>query len=606
MSNFSGDSQAAEGWLETRSAECLSALKVGRLDVAKTQAEVLVRIAPEHPQGHFFCGCVCLASGNFQQAIDAYMRTTQLCPAHQEAWNNLGNAYYGMGRIQEAIDAYRTSIGLNPLQASYYFNLAGALRRAKDFQQARVQLEVALRLDPNYASAYRRLGDVAMDQMDAPVALVAYLKADALRPKQASTLIAIGNALKALNRRDEAIGAYRRVIQIDASSVDAWNNLGNTYSDLGRYEEAMICLEKSLSLKPNRVITITNIGHVHQNAGRWNLAMEWYDRALSIDPQYAKARFHRSIILLMQGDFERGFADYEARWQEALSKRTFDQPEWTGESLPGRTLLLHAEQGLGDTLQFVRYAPLVRRRSQADQLWLECQKPLVGLLSRSGLFDQVHENLRGPTGFESQVPLLSLPRILGTRLESVPATIPYLQGDGLLREHWARKLDKLDGLRVGIVWQGSTSHPKDRWRSFPLKELRQLSEIPRVHLISLQKGNGSEQIASAGFPVIDWTREMDENHGPFLDTAALLSNLDLVVACDTSIIHLAGALGTTAWLALHAGSEWRWLLDRDDSPWYPNLRIFRQVRMGDWSCVFANMAEVLRKWPVVTRPSVDS
>jgi hypothetical protein len=295
----------------------------------------------------------------------------------------------------------------------------------------------------------------------------------------------------------------------------------------------------------------------------------------------------------MLGDYERGWVEWEWRWKGTDFARQMVKPVWDGGPLKGRTILLVAEQGLGDTLQFVRYAALVKERG--GTVIVACQKALLPLLESCAGIDHLapHDDIR--LDFDVFAPFMSLPRILGTTLETVPATIPYLHARPELVEFWRQELRPLGRFLVGVAWQGSPKYGRDHLRSFRLAEFEPLASLPGVTLISLQKGPGAEQVrdASDRFPIVDLTDRIDCETWAFVDTAAIVKNLDLVIGCDSSLVHLAGALGAPVWVAQRFCSEWRWMQKRDDSPWYPTARLFRQTRPGDWKGVFARMAGAL-------------
>jgi hypothetical protein len=273
----------------------------------------------------------------------------------------------------------------------------------------------------------------------------------------------------------------------------------------------------------------------------------------------------------------------------------YDRPRWDGAPLAGRTILLHAEMGLGDTLQFVRYADAVRRRG--GRVILACQRPLARLLDGCPGVDLLVPQDAPPPPFDVYAPLMSLPGLLGTTADAIPAPVPYLAADPDLVARWRGAVAGDDALKVGVAWQGNPQHPKDRERSFPLAALAAVAAVPGVRLYSLQKGPGAEQLADPHLPftVHDLGGRLDEEAGPFRDTAAVLTLLDLVIAADSALAHLAGALAVPAWVALPMAADWRWMVARDDTPWYPTLRLFRQAAWGDWGGVFDRMAAALRE-----------
>ncbi len=325
--------------------------------------------------------------------------------------------------------------------------------------------------------------------------------------------------------------------------------------------------------------------------------MARFDRGLELKPDYAQAHLNRALVLLLQGKWEQGWPDYEYRQKaDRITASRCEIPRWNGEPLDAKTIVLRCEQGLGDTIQFARYAALLKERGAT--VALQCQKALLPLMQTCPLVDQLIAASDVLPPFDFQAPLLSLPRLLKTDVQNIPAAASYLHAAPALVEHWRQRLGDLDGFKVGIHWQGNRSFRSDRYRSFPLRSFAPLAEIGQVRLVSLQKGDGIEQIADAGFTVLNLADELDETSGPFMDTAAVMMNLDLVITSDTSVAHLAGALGVPVWVVLPLVPDWRWLLDRDDSPWYPTMRLFRQSRLQDWTGVFqrihAALSEQLR------------
>jgi hypothetical protein len=389
-----------------------------------------------------------------------------------------------------------------------------------------------------------------------------------LAPKKPETHYLQGLLSAKQQRLDEAETSYRRSLELRPGHADTLLNLGNTLLDLGRVEEAATTVQELVRLQPEHP-------DAHKNLG---------------------------IFLLRVGRWQQGWPEYEWRWRcKEQAPRPFRQPLWDGSPLAGGTILLHAEQGLGDTIQFIRYAPLVKQRG--GRVVVECQPALLPLLARCPGIDQLVASGKPLPVFDVHAPLLNLPGIFRTTPATVPASVPYLFADDALVQRWRDELRSVPGFRVGIVWQGSRKHKEDRRRSVRLERFAPLAAIPGVRLISLQKGPGSEQLADQGgrFEILDLAGRLDERSGPFMDTAAVLKCLDLVITVDTAGAHLAGALGVPVWVALAFAADWRWLLDRDDSPWYPTMRLFRQKQPGDWDGVFQRMAQELAKAARPTR-----
>ncbi len=407
----------------------------------------------------------------------------------------------------------------------------------------------------------------------------------------------LGNALAALGRRDEALAAYREAVRLRPDYAEALGNLGLALTEARRPGEAAVLLRQAARLRPGLAEAHNNLGLALTALGRFAEAEAAFEQALRLRPGEAATRWNLSLALLQAGDYGRDWAEYEARWlRPGCGPRPFAAPPWDGAPLEGRTVLLWCEQGLGDAIQFVRYAPLVRNRG--GRVALECPGPLAALLRGAAGVDAVVAEGGPRPPFDVQAPLLSLPRLLGTTLTTVPAAVPYLAPDAALVGEWRRRLEGLPGFRVGVCWQGNPYHPWDHHRSVPLGHFAPLAGVPGVRLVALQKEFGREQAATLGgrFAVADFGEELGRPPACFLDTASLVACLDLVVTADTAVAHLAGALGRPVWVVLPASFvDWRWLRDRDDSPWYPTTRLFRQEKLGDWGPVFARVAGALRR-----------
>jgi hypothetical protein len=404
--------------------------------------------------------------------------------------------------------------------------------------------------------------------------------------------------------------------------ASAYNQLGLALAVQGKYAEAEASYFAALRHNPGYAEVHSNLGNLYQEQGRLVEALASYDLALVHDPQAASTHWNRALSLLQAGDFERGWLEYEWRWQRKQTPaRPFRQPRWDGSPLARRTLLIYMEQGLGDMLQFVRYAGLVgegregRRqksevRSQKSEVKgqgresdgaviVECPGGLAPLFARCWGIDQVVAEGTPLPAFDVQVPIMSLPALFKTTLTTIPADVPYLFADEGLVEQWRERLRDRGQVvfRVGMVWQGNPQHGLDRYRSIPLRAFAPLAQVSGVQLISLQKNSGCEQLRSlAGeFPVRELPEERDATAGSFQDTAAIMCNLDLVISVDTATAHLAGGLGVPVWVPLSAVGEWRWLLEREGSPWYPTMRLFRQRKLGRWRPVFRRMAQALSR-----------
>jgi tetratricopeptide (TPR) repeat protein len=371
------------------------------------------------------------------------------------------------------------------------------------------------------------------------------------------------------------------------------NSLGECYRSLGRYSQAIECYCRALSLRPDLAEAHNNLGTAYQAIGQLAEAIACFDRAIGLRHDYVNAHYNRARVWLTQGNFSAGWPEYEWRWQRAEFHRPVrPEPQWDGSSLDGRTLLVECEQGLGDTLQFIRYVELMHDRG--DNLLVEMQPSLIPLLRDSG-FDNLIAQGQPLPRCDARVSLLSLPGHFRTTVETIPAKVPYLASRADRIERWRQVLSEISHPRVGIHWQGNPRSPLEPWRSIPLAAFEPLAHVDGAGLVSLQKGAGAEQLAAIGrqFAIVDLGPQLDEYAGAFIDTAAVIKGLDLVITSDSAVAHLAGALGVPVWVALNVGSDWRWMQNRADSPWYPTMRLFRQPRLGDWAAVFRTMAREL-------------
>jgi tetratricopeptide (TPR) repeat protein len=587
----------------------------------------IVQADPGNADAWCLLGIAQRAAGEPARAEASCRAALRLRPAFFEAWNNLGNTLVMQGKLDEAIAAFEQALCLQPDNPLAHNNLGAALRHQSRWAEAAARYQHALRLQPNYPDAHNNLGDALQGLGRLEEAVASYRRALRLRPNYAEALTNLGNALARQERLDEAIAHHREALRLRPGYAEAHSNLGNALTTQRRYAEAEACYREALRLKPDCAEAHHNLGTALAEQGRLAEAEACYREALRLRPDYIEAcgnlatalmgqgkaedaaavyerileykpdapeaYLSRALALLSLGRWEHAWTDYEWRWRlPDFGTMPYPQPQWDGSPLAGRTILLHAEQGLGDTLLFVRYASLVRQRG--GTVHLACPRALLRLLSGIRGVDGLFEQGADLPPFDCHAPLLSLPGLFRTTVETVPAEVPYLAADPALVEHWRRELPGSQGLRVGIAWQGNPRFKGDRQRSIPLAQFAPLAEVPGVQLVSLQKGFGSEQVREVAFPVLDLGPRLDEAAGPFMDTAAVMKNLDLVITSDTAIPHLAGALGVPTWMALPYSPHWIWLTDREDSPWYPTLRLFRQRTWGNWQEVFARLAAELR------------
>ena len=583
-------------------AAALRCHQAGKLPEAERLYRRILQTQPDHPEALHLLGLIAHQVGRHDVAAEQIGRAVRLKPDYAEAHANLGAVHAEQGRLHDAVACFRQALRLAPRFAAAHSNLGSALVKLGQPAQAEESFRLALRLQPDSADAHANLGVALTEQGRLEEALASYEQALRLRPDLPSAHYHRGLTLSRQGKWEQAAESYRQAIRYQPAYADAHNNLGAALEKLGRLEEALASYDEVLRLKPDYAEAYHNRAAALSQQGRLEEALASYDQALRLNPDFADAHMSRAMIWLVQGDYERGWPEFEWRHRcpgDVLPQ--FRQPAWDGAPLGGRTILLYAEQGLGDTIQFVRYAPLVKGRGGA--VLLACQKPLLRLLAGCPGVDRLVAREDPLPDFDVYAPLMSLPRLFGTTVTTTPAATPYLSADPNLIEHWRRELAACHGqlaarattFKIGIAWQGNPQFGADRQRSFPLAHFEALAQLPGVRLYSLQKKDGAEQLRACPFPVTDLGPRLDEANGPFMDTAAVMKNLDLVVCPNTSLAHLAGALAVPVWVPLPLAPEWRWLWGRDDSPWYPTARVFRQPRPGSWDDVFAAMASELER-----------
>lgn len=559
--------------------------QAGRFEEALAAYDRALALKPDQADAHNNRGIALARLNRMEEALAAYERAIALKPDYAQAHNNRGTALAGLGRAREALADFDRALALDPRYAKAWDNRGGALVTLHCPEMALESFESAIALMPGLASAHDGRGTtLAMLQRPAE-ALESHDRAVALDPGSAAAHNNRGTALAALGRHAEALESHDRAIALDPGLALAHNNRGAALGHLGRIAEGLESLGRAIALKPDMIQASTNRGNFLNDLGRHEEALASFDQALARDPNFADAHFGKSQSLLALGRFAQAWPHYEWR-KRRLAESAFHakgRPQWSGhEDISGKTLFIEAEQGLGDTIQFCRYAPLAADRGA--RVVLTAQAVLADLLRSLDSRLEILAVPELPGGFEYHIPLLSLPGAFGTRLETIPAATPYLRACPE-RAAAMRTRTGGTGFKIGVCWQGSYIAST---RSFPLDVLAGIARLPQVRLFSLQKGAGSEQLDALpqGMRVERLGADFPED---FADTAAAMDAMDLVISCDTSVAHLAGALGRPVWVALRHAAEWRWLTERSDSPWYPGMRLFRQSAPGDWPSVFRAM-----------------
>jgi len=561
-----------------------------------------IRLRPDYVEAYFNLGIALRDSNRRDEACAAYREAVRLRPDYADAHYNLANLLKDLGRPDEAEASYRALIRHKPDYVAGHNNLGIMLRGQGRLAEAEACYREVLRLKPDYAEVHYNLANLLKDAQRREEAVIAYREAIRCRPDYAEAYNNLGLVTKDLYGPEEAASCWRDALRIKPDYVEAHNNLGIALKDQARFAEAEQCWREALRHRPGYAEAYNNLGIVLKDMRRLDEAEQCCREAIRLRPDFPDAHFNLSLALLTKGDYAQGWDEFEWRWQvkAQMVPRGFSQPWWKGEPLEGRVLMLYAEQGLGDTLQFCRYVPLAAARAKmlGGRVFLEVPKPLARLVSG---FEGVEIVVKGEPlpAFDLQCPLMSLPHIFGTSLETIPSKPPYLTADPEAVAGWRERLSELPGRRVGLVWAGGTIYLGNSRRSMTLAALQKLGAVGGVSFVSLQKGEGAKEAATPppGFPFTDWTDELED----FADTAALVEALDLVISVDTSVAHLAGALGKKVWLLNRYDTCWRWLHDREDSPWYPSLRIFRQPEPGDWDSVVARVALELGALPAEKR-----
>lgn len=567
----------------------LIADQLGRTTDSVARYERVLQIQPDSPEAHGNLGSVLLKLRRFEAAIAHHRRSVQLIPENAKAHYNLAIALYENNQIDDAIQSYQQAVALAPTYANAHHNLGMALYRQGQAEAAIVHYQQAVELEPTHASARNSLGVALYQKGHLDDAIEQYRQAIAILPSYVSAHDNLGIALKQQRQLDEAATHFRTAISIQPNYVNAYINLGNTMRELGHYDQAIAYCQESIRLQPNNADAYNTYGCILVDLGRMEEAIACYEAAIQHRPDFADAHLNLGIILLQVGNFQRGFAEYHWRWQtKQCPDLRYTHALWQGEDLTGKIILLTAEQGFGDTIQFARYATLVAARG--GQVVLACQKPLVRLLATiPGVFQCVDRD-KDNVETHLHAPLMELPYILGTTLETIPATVPYVfpPPDAAIQlTNFANTR-----LKLGFVWATNPSNSTSGKRSCPVEQFLKLLDIPEIALYSLQKD--VPEAENACLQGRDRLQDLQSQLLDFADTAAAIAQLDLVITVDTAVAHLAGAMGKRTWILLAHVPDWRWLLDRDDNPWYPTARLFRQVAPNAWDDVFARVVEALR------------
>jgi tetratricopeptide (TPR) repeat protein len=532
----------------------------GRLERAIEGYRQVLRSDPLQPEALHFLSVAEAQSGRHEAALASIGLVLRLQPDNATAFNHQGNILVGLDRHTEALMSYNRAIELDPTLVDAFYNRGGAFMTLGQHEQAVRSYESALALDPTHARAHNNLGNVRYD----------------------------------LGQFSEALAHHDQATRLDANFVDGWVNAANSLRRLGRYDEALERSARALERSPDHAEANSCHGATLAAIGRETEALQYYQRALALQPTLAEATWNEALALLSRGNFREGWPRYESRWKVKslnLTRYGGDRAAWFGqESLQDKVILLHAEQGYGDSIQFCRYAPLVAKRGA--RVVLGVPSALRTLMSTLEGVEVVVAQVPIPQ-CDFHCPLLSLPLALGTELQTIPDAVPYLRADIANQAIWSKRLGPRVAPRIGLAWSGRPTHTNDANRSIPLHELLPLTQCD-VECVSLQKEIRDTDLAA--FNALPTLHRAGEALVDFADAAALVAELDLVITVDTALAHLAGALGKPVWILLPYVADWRWLQERDDSPWYPTAKLFRQPAPKDWGSVIERVRSDLRHW----------
>ena len=560
--------------------------RAGNLPVAAALCQKVLRREPENPDALHLLGVALAEAGRVDEAIVCIAAAIRLAGPHPLYCANLGRIFLSHEHYREAAACFRQALAAAPLDWPLTFQLGRALIGLGDRSHARLAFEQVTALQPRFAESWYNLGVLATMDQQLDRAAACYRQAIAANPGCADAYNNLAILLHGERRYEEAAACYRSAIELDSSKLDTRYNWGRLYEDSGRFEEALKIYRAILSQDPNHTPALGNASNCLLNLGHPREAIDGYRQAIADQPEYVEAHWNLSLALLQTGELAEGWKEYEWRLRQwpALN-RGFSQPLWDGSPLDGRRVLLHSEQGLGDTIQFVRYASFVKQLG--GHVIVECQPTLARLLARASGVDEIVSRGSDLPHFDLHAPLLSLPRLARTELQSIPAPIPYLTADEELAAWWRDRIPDDGALRVGFAWAGNPQHQNDRRRSLEPRQLEILEQLTGVRFYSLQAGvAGTEALrpsmVALGSGVSD-----------FADTAAAMQHLDLVISVDTSVAHLAGALGRPVWTLLPHPADWRWMEGRTDSPWYSTMRLFRQDQRCCWEPVLEDVRNEL-------------
>lgn len=549
---------------------------------------------PQHADSLHLLGLILADRGQYEEAIALITQAISRYPQFALYYSNRAALYQRLNRHMEAVTDFHQSIQLDPKRVAVWIKFGDSLLALEKIPGALDAYQKALELEPNSSYTYQMIGNAYFAKEAYEDAALAFQQVLRLKPATTEALVNLGMILGILKKYDEAISYYEQALAIQPDNAIIHFNLATVLDGLGRYKAAEQCYFRAIAINPNFIEAYINLWLLYYKQGKVKKAASYLSKARSIHPHYPEIAWNEALILLQQGNFKEGWKGYELRLQllkEHQKRAPISKPRWQGQSFIGKALLIRTEQGLGDSLQFIRYLPLVKELG--GRVIVECQRELSALFKAtySGVVDTWIPQGGTPPIFDYYIDLLSLPFIFQTTLETIPFPQKYLQPS--LNSVVTEKVKKLSkNIKVGLVWAGNPKYKNDASRSMSLTQYKPLLDLPGFTFCSLQWGKkGIEDIAQAKFDdrLINLAAELND----FVDTATAVTELDLVITTDTSMVHLVGALGQKAWVLLSSAPDFRWLLEREDSPWYHSLKLFRQPKVGDWKGVIERVISEL-------------
>lgn len=567
------------------------AFQTGNLNPAKALITKALGIDPNLEGAYGNLGIVLKEMGELKAAKECYSRAIAQNPDHSEAHNNLGIVQKDLGDLDSAEKSFRRALAVNPNFVEAHVNLGNVLSDRGKFEGAKESYSRAISLKPDYAMAYSNLGNTLNELGDFGAAKETCEHAIALAPDSAEAHNNLGIALLQLGELDAAKKSCQKAIAIFPGYANAHSNLGAILNELGELGKARESCNHAISLEPRLADAYNNLGRIFLSLCDPSAARKNFEHALTIRPDHPSTKFNIGYVSLLMGDFEDGWKGYEARreMREFIPHiRSFPQPYWDGSPLDGRTILLHAEQGLGDSIQYLRYIKKIA--GHGGKIVVELQAALAPLAAQIKEIDTFVPRGEPFPDFDVHAGLLSLPFLFETRLDTIPTEVPYL-GPG--NAPCVFDFSQSGKFKVGFVWGGNPEHKNDRNRSLDASYFGPLLKTPNTAFFSLQVGDREAELSETDFS--SNVTNLGSTLRDFGATASAIGQLDLVICVDTSVAHLAGAMAKPVWLLLPIAPDFRWLLDRDDSPWYPTMRLFRQPKTGDWNSVFSDVSRELKR-----------